>query len=262
MATLTEDQRARLRARFPARQVSLRPVITCPQCDRGVRCQAHPTERCGECGLDITTAHDHVQYVGQAQVRARLDEVDAEWSWEPMATTPEGLPIVDAHGGLWIRLTVCGVTRIGYGAPERGRGPSVTEAINRAIRFTARDEFGVGLYLLEPQTKRRGGGKAKTAPAAPVAPAVEDVPLPFDEAATVDTPAPEVADTEPERVRLRSEIVAAGARQGMDIPAVAADFLEFYEGRGMDLLDPRVTAPELARFLAYLEHPAPEAVAS
>jgi hypothetical protein len=257
MATLTEQQRTTLRATFKPKQVSWRPVITCPRCDQGT-CRAHEWLPCGECGANITTAHDHVQYVGQAQVRERLFEVDPEWTWEPMATTPEGLPIVDAAGGLWIRLTVCGVTRIGYGAPEKGRGPNVTEAINRAIRFTARDEFGVGLYLLEPKRPKRAAKAPDTAKTAVAA--VEDVPLPFDEQVPEASPATEVEDTIFERAELRRRISEVGARQKRTLPDIAQDFLGFSEG--LDLLDPRVTAQQLHQFLEYLNHPAPEAVAS
>jgi hypothetical protein len=57
----------------------------------------------------------HVPYVGHAAVTDKLLEVDPFWSWEPVAFTPEGLPRFDATGGMWIRLTVAGMTRLGYG---------------------------------------------------------------------------------------------------------------------------------------------------
>ena len=52
---------------------------------------------------------------------ARLLEADPEWNWEPAAADEHGLPVFDTDGsgnpvGLWIRLTVGGVTRLGYGS--------------------------------------------------------------------------------------------------------------------------------------------------
>jgi hypothetical protein len=82
----------------------------------------------------------HLDYVGHANVTDRLLQVDPFWEWEPMAYTPEGTPLF-ANNGLWIKLTVCGVTRIGY-----GDGASVKEVIGDAIRNAAM-RFGVGLDL-------------------------------------------------------------------------------------------------------------------
>ena len=257
MSTLTSEARAALRAKFKPGQVSWRPRITCPACEKGWRCQTHTLETCAECGVKMTTAHDHLPYVGQDQVRARLDEVDPDWTWEPMALTTEGVPVVDAHGGLWIRLTVCGVVRIGYGAPEKGREMFLHEAIGKAIRFTARDEFGVGLYLLEaPKPRKPKTSKAATC-AAVAPPPVEDVPLPFpeeDEVSAVD-PRPE----QEKRDSLRQEIRETAQRLGMDIPALAQDFHGFSDGR--DLTDCDLDLGLMGRFLEYLRHPEPQAVA-
>jgi hypothetical protein len=82
-----------------------------------------------------------LDYVGHAAVTDRLLSVDPTWTWEPMATTPDGLPMPDSHGNLWIRLTVCGVTRIGV-----GDGKSMKELIGDAIRNAAM-RFGVALDL-------------------------------------------------------------------------------------------------------------------
>ena len=54
-------------------------------------------------------------YVGHAAVSDRLLKIDPEWSWEPFSLDEHGLPALDAEGNLWIRLTVCGVTRPGVG---------------------------------------------------------------------------------------------------------------------------------------------------
>ena len=79
--------------------------------------------------------------VGHAAVTDRLLTVDPNWSWEPFATGPDGLPAPDREGNLWIRLTVCGVTRIGV-----GDGKSAKERIGDALRNAAM-RFGVALDL-------------------------------------------------------------------------------------------------------------------
>ena len=88
----------------------------------------------------------HLDYVGHAAITKRLLDVDPLWSWEPMSTDG-GLPAFDSKGGLWIRLTVCGITRIGYGdAPGKSGGDAVKEAIGDAIRNAAM-RFGAALDL-------------------------------------------------------------------------------------------------------------------
>jgi hypothetical protein len=89
----------------------------------------------------------YLDYVGHAATTDRLLAVDHEWSWEPVAFDPRGLPQLDEFGGLWIRLTVCGVTRYGYGDAAGKKGPNaVKEAIGDAIRNAAM-RFGVALDL-------------------------------------------------------------------------------------------------------------------
>lgn len=88
-----------------------------------------------------------LEYVGHAHVTDRLLQVDPFWSWEPLAFDADGLPKFDEHGGLWIKLTVCGVTRIGYGEPQgsdffdKRKG-----AVGNALRVAAM-RFGVALDL-------------------------------------------------------------------------------------------------------------------
>lgn len=89
----------------------------------------------------------YLDYVGHAEVTNRLLEVDPLWNWEPVGFTPEGLPAIDRDGGLWIRLTVLGVSRIGYGHDDGRHGPdSVKKAVSDAIRNAAM-RFGVALDL-------------------------------------------------------------------------------------------------------------------
>lgn len=82
-----------------------------------------------------------LDYVGHAATTDRLLAVDPHWTWEPMAKTVDGLPLLDSKGNLWIRLTVCGVTRIGV-----GDGPNAKVVIGDAIRNAAM-RFGVALDL-------------------------------------------------------------------------------------------------------------------
>jgi hypothetical protein len=102
-----------------------------------------------------------LDYVGHAAVTSRLLEVDPEWNWEPLAwdTEPaagigsrriiEPLFDRDERGrpiGLWIKLTVCGTTRLGYGSCEPGQVDAKKVLIGDAIRNAAM-RFGVALDL-------------------------------------------------------------------------------------------------------------------
>jgi hypothetical protein len=82
-----------------------------------------------------------LDYVGHAAVTDRLLSVDPLWSWEPLVVDALGMPVYDEYKGLWIKLTICGVTRLGY-----GDGPDPKQRISDAIRNGAM-RFGVALYL-------------------------------------------------------------------------------------------------------------------
>lgn len=139
---------SKLRAPFPDEAIGKLPRGTCRACreDRRKRCDQHAwISRCEECRGSHSSATIHIDYVGHADVTARLLEVDPAWSWEPMALDPSsGMPVMDRTGGLWIRLTVLGVTRPGYG-DVTGTG-GVKEAIGDALRNAAM-RFGVALDL-------------------------------------------------------------------------------------------------------------------
>jgi hypothetical protein len=88
-----------------------------------------------------------LDFVGHGHVTQRLLDVDPAWNWEPVAFDEHGLPLLDEFGGLWIRLTVCGVTRLGYGdAGGRKGNNAVKEAIGDALR-NAGMRFGLALDL-------------------------------------------------------------------------------------------------------------------
>lgn len=88
-----------------------------------------------------------LDYVGHAALTDRLLEADPHWNWEPLAFTPEGLPKFDDQGGLWIKLTICGVTRLGYGDAGGKKGTNaIKEAIGDALRNSGM-RFGAALDL-------------------------------------------------------------------------------------------------------------------
>lgn len=85
-------------------------------------------------------------YVGHAAMTDRLLDVDPMWTWEPLSMN-DGLPVMDTFGGMWIKLTVCGVTRLGYGhAGDKEGGDAIKEVIGDALRNAAM-RFGAALEL-------------------------------------------------------------------------------------------------------------------
>jgi hypothetical protein len=129
-----------LREPFPKHQISLLPKPTKKD---------NPKGKCPECGGWHGLPAVHLEYVGHAALTDRLLEADPEWTWEPLALH-EGLPAFDKSGGLWIKLTVCGVTRLGYGHAENSSfkeiGAREKEVIGDALRNAAM-RFGAALDL-------------------------------------------------------------------------------------------------------------------
>jgi hypothetical protein len=112
-----------------------------------------------------------LDYVGHAAVTDRLLTVDPNWSWEPFSVGPDGLPALDRSNNLWIRLTICGVTRIGV-----GDGKSAKECIGDAIRNAAM-RFGVALDLWAKEDLVEFAQAAnRPTEAAPERPATEERP--------------------------------------------------------------------------------------
>ena len=88
-----------------------------------------------------------LDFVGHGHLTARFLDVDPEWNWEPLAYDEVGLPLLDENGGLWIKLTIGGVTQLGYGNTSGKKGPNATkEAIGDALR-NAGMRFGAALEL-------------------------------------------------------------------------------------------------------------------
>ncbi len=138
---------AKLREPFPDNLISKLPKPTKQQ-TKAVQDDFKAGVRCKDCGGWHHPQVVHLDYVGHAALTHRLLDVDPEWSWEPMALR-DGLPAFDGSGGLWIRLTVLGVSRLGYGhAADKGNDPGTREkeVIGDALRNAAM-RFGAALDL-------------------------------------------------------------------------------------------------------------------
>jgi hypothetical protein len=140
----------KLREPFPESEIRYLPRVWCKACrDAKGTCnrQDHERRQCRRCGQSMTTAHIDLRFVGHAEATNRLLNVDPFWGWEPLSKDPSGLPQFDSMRGLWIQLTVCGMTRLGYGNAEgKNGGDAVKEIIGDAIR-NAGMRFGMALDL-------------------------------------------------------------------------------------------------------------------
>jgi len=150
----------RLREKFPKESVGILPKPYKADSPKG---------KCDVCGGFHGLPAVHLDFVGHAAVTDRLLSIDPAWSWEPMGLDPTGLPAVDKSGNLWIKLTICGVTRIGV-----GDGKSAKECIGDAIRNAAM-RFGVALDLwtkdeLESAAEHGSNEKPTRAPKSQPAP--------------------------------------------------------------------------------------------
>ena len=118
----------------------------------------NPKGKCAECGGFHGLPAVHLDFVGHAATTDRLLSVDPNWTWEPMGYTPEGIPALDRAGNLWIKLTICGVTR-----PGVGDGKNAKECVSDAIRNAAM-RFGVALDLWSKQDLDAHEGTSESPP--------------------------------------------------------------------------------------------------
>jgi hypothetical protein len=130
-----------LRVPFSENQISLLPKPYKKDSAKG---------NCKECGGFHGLPAMHLKYVGHASLTDRLLDVDPTWSWEPLALDDSGLPLFDKTGGLWIKLTILGITRLGYGNATLNSyadiGSREKEVIGDALRNSAM-RFGAALDL-------------------------------------------------------------------------------------------------------------------
>lgn len=140
------EQLKLMRKEFAPNQISKLPKPTKQQTDE-VKQDFKKGIRCDICGAWHHPKVVHLDYVGHAALTDRLLDVDPAWSWEPLALDANGLPGIDKDGGLWIKLTVCGVTRLGYGSADgKTGGDAMKERIGDALRNAAM-RFGAALEL-------------------------------------------------------------------------------------------------------------------
>ena len=134
----------KMRDPFPENQINYLPKPT----KKREEMDKLPKAICSVCGgYHATKNIIHLAYVGHAALTDRLLEVDPSWTWEPLAIDQSGLPVIDKDGGLWIKLTVCGITRLGYGdAQGKTGGDAMKERIGDALRNAAM-RFGAALDL-------------------------------------------------------------------------------------------------------------------
>lgn len=169
-ANIQPEGLAKLRLAFSANHISKLPKPTKAQTE-AVKADFKKGIRCKDCGSWHHPDVVHLDYVGHAALTDRLLDTDPEWSWEPLALR-DGLPAFDQSGGLWIRLTVCGVSRLGYGhaAAKPGIDPGAREkeVIGDALRNAAM-RFGAALDLWHKgdlhaeEEEESGAGKGITA---------------------------------------------------------------------------------------------------
>jgi hypothetical protein len=229
------DTAAKLRAPFEKKQIGKLPKVTCGDCrDRNKVCSEHKRQKCNTCKAYISTAHMHVDFVGHADVTDRLLMVDPQWNWEPLGFDSFGSPAFDGNGGLWIRLTVGEVSRLGYGhADGKKGGDAVKEAIGDAIRNAAM-RFGVALDLWRKES----------------AAVADDVP-----SREVERPAQTVEERKKE---LRSQILTVSRRKGREKVETIEDHFTQWSGEKML----KIHTASTEALAEYLKHIQSEAVAS
>lgn len=241
----------KLRAPFGEDEVGKLPRALCRACsdnkvgrDKGT-CQNHPSKaECRICGnYHNTQATMHIDFVGHADVTARLLEVDPTWTWAPMAADPNGFPLLDGSGGLWINLTVLGVTRPGYGEGSSGQqkgGDQIKVAIGDALRNAAM-RFGVALDLW---------AKGDRAWAAEEKHGAEQMSP--DEAAPVQS-APPTPWTGPTVDASIGRLILLANDQGTNLDGITAKFREQHGGLTVDQLATDVPPQPLAALVQQIE---------
>jgi hypothetical protein len=145
MSDIKKTGLALLREPFPLNQIGKLPKPTKQQTD-AVKADYKVGTRCHVCQGWHHPQVVHLDYIGHAALTDRLLDCDPEWNWEPLALDANGQPVMK-DGGMWIKLTVCGVTRLGFGDADGKTGANATkELIGDALRNAAM-RFGAGLDL-------------------------------------------------------------------------------------------------------------------
>lgn len=166
---MDKEMSAVLMADFSAEQVGHKPVVWCKQCteankrERGATCANHKIVKCLKCRTKVTDGHNCLDFVGHADARARLCQADPEWTWEPFEFPGVGALVVDNGSpvGLWIKLTIGGVSKPGYGSVDRGKAEAMKELIGDALRNAALS-FGVAWKLWAKGDRTEGNEPAES----------------------------------------------------------------------------------------------------
>lgn len=100
----------------------------------------------------------HVPFIGHAAVTARLNTVDPQWSYRPVASAEDGTPFIREQGDrlvLWIWLKVLDVEKLGVGDVWKADDDDSPEKklISDAIRNAAM-RFGVAVELWRKDPNR------------------------------------------------------------------------------------------------------------
>jgi hypothetical protein len=255
------EQAKALREPFKPEQIGLLPKPTKKD---------NPKGKCSVCNGYHGLPAVHLDYVGHAATTDRLLQVDPEWTWEPMARGENGEPLM-TNGGLWIHLTVAGVTRPGF-----GDGASMKEVIGDAIRNAAM-RFGVALDLWAKEDLRgdeamqQDGEAVRGGPASPArAPSNPDrVPAPASnfkapEAATAAVEARDMTpatDTSKKKLRaLGAKLIGEGkANQGQLDSAMIKEYRKSWEPALSDPVIPKAVVDGLLARLGRLDKNAEKA---
>ena len=96
---MAEKESVTMRTPFPAHQISKLPKPTKAQTDE-VKADYKKGIRCTVCGAWHHPNVVHVDYVGHAALTDRLLDVDANWTWEPVAMDSSGRPSRSTRAGL------------------------------------------------------------------------------------------------------------------------------------------------------------------
>ena len=235
---ITPEQALALRKPFPAESVGKLPKpVRSQDPDKGKCVAGSKYSTDGQYCGGYHARSMHLDYVGHAATTDRLLTVDPEWSWEPFALDDAGLPALDRGGNLWIRLTICGTTRIGV-----GDGKSAKECIGDAIRNAAM-RFGVALDLwakedlvefAQAAAHRQQPATSPTSPASP-----RSAPSPVDITASLDGEVMVTSDqthelaalmsalnlTKPAILKLAREITGRTIKGSTDMTEIEADLV-------------------------------------
>lgn len=252
---IDKEALAKLREPFPPEAISKLPK---GREDKSKRA------KCRTCGGFHDPAMFHLDYVGHAALTDRLLNVDLGWSWQPMALDEHGAPILERNAqsqpvGLWIYLTVAGMTRPGYGSVEPGKPEAIKELIGDALR-NAGMRFGMALDLWHKgDLPAHDEDEPSSATPTPAPEAVEaEEPAAGEPSAPGDSPAAtptKKKKVSPKRGALNKAFHAKLGQMGIDYEGEARHALmKAYDGKTLSEL----SDDDLKRLLDRLDDPAAE----